>query len=106
MNPDFGPDPAEKNQAVGRDRRQAASGSDLPESKVEGCAFARFAFRPYASAVAMNDALHGGEADSKAPEFLVGMKAMERQEHHLGAGGIKADTVIADEEDGAAVLFK
>jgi hypothetical protein len=43
---------------------------DFREREIEGRAFINFGFRPDASAVTLDDAVHNGQADARALEFV------------------------------------
>jgi len=56
---------------------ESGLGVEVAYGEVEGCAFAGFTFGPYASSVAVDDALHGGEADAGAGEITLCVEPLE-----------------------------
>lgn len=60
-------------------------------SRIDGC------FGPDAAAVAMNDALHGREADARAGKFCLAMQTLEWAEQLAGIAHVESGAVITDE---------
>src|SRR6185437_3263715 len=58
--------------------------------------------RPDFAAVAVNDALDGGQPDARTRELGFRVQALERAEKLRSVAGIEARTVVAHEVDGAA----
>lgn len=48
-----------------------------PKGEVKCCAFIDFSVRPHPSAMAADDARHGGEADARAFELLIAMQTLK-----------------------------
>src|SRR5256885_11107201 len=84
--------------------------SDLPASlrqvqgKIKSRALPHRAFRPDTAPVPTNDAFDGGQADARALEFLVGMKALESPEELAGVSHVEARSVVSYEIGRCAVL--
>src|SRR5262245_13618362 len=73
--------------------------------EVKGRALLDSGFRPDLTAVAVNDALHGGQPDARAREFLLAVEALKGPKQSRTVGHIEADTVIADEISQLTVSF-
>jgi hypothetical protein len=68
--------------------------------KVEGCAFARSGLKPDVAIMAVDHALHCGQADSAAGKVRHGVKALEGREQFVCILHVKADAIVTHEEDG------
>jgi hypothetical protein len=69
----------------------------LSQREVKGRALLDSGFRPDLTAMAVNDALHGGQSDARAREILLAVQALKGPKQFRTVGYIEADTVIADE---------
>ena len=74
------------------------------QGEIEGGALIDLGFGPDAAAVAVQDALHQGQADAGALVIFHRMQALEDAKQLVGVLHVEADAVIADEIDGFAVL--
>src|SRR5258706_8028996 len=72
-----------------RTARESGSRGRARKREEEGSALVHGAFRPDAPAVALDDALHGREADARALEVAAGMKPLERLEESLRLRGVE-----------------
>jgi len=55
------------------------------------------------SSVALDDAMHDGESDAGAGEFLVVMQPLKHTEEFLGIGHVEAGAIVAHKVGGLAV---
>src|SRR5229473_2055700 len=60
-------------------------------------------FRPYLSAMSVDNALHRGEAHAGPRELACGMKALERSEQTIRVSGVKTGAVITHKKRALAV---
>ena len=65
----------------------------------------RLGFRPNSSAMFLNNALHGGQADSGAFKLFGGVQALENSEELVGIFHIEANTVVANQNGGFVFTF-
>src|SRR5262249_40280163 len=75
------------------------------QREVKGRALLDSGFRPDRTAMAVNDALHGGQSDTRAREILLAVQALKGPEQFRTVGHIEAGTVIADEISHLTVPF-
>jgi hypothetical protein len=75
------------------------------QREVKGRALLDSGFRPDLTAMAVDDALHGGQPDARAREILLAVQALKGPEQFRTVGHIEADTVIADEISQLIVSF-
>src|SRR6185436_15302096 len=80
------------------------SSSSAAQGEVERRASALGALGPDAAAVAVDDPLHGGQADAGALELGGGVQALEGGEQLLGVDHVEAGPVVADEEHPLALV--
>src|SRR6188508_3423674 len=84
--------------SIGRSSRSA-------QGEVERGAFADLAFGPDVPAVAVDDALDGGEADAAAWKVRRRVQPLERPEQVRGEVRVVAGAVVANVERGHAMLI-
>src|SRR5262249_904598 len=75
------------------------------QREVKGRALLDSGFRPDLTAMAVNDALHGGQPDARAREILLAVQALKGPEQFRAVGHLEADAVIADEISQLTVSF-
>src|SRR5215470_19444284 len=74
---------------LSRNRSALSSMPGTPQGEEERCAAADLALGPDPAAMAVNDALHGGEPDAGAFEFGRRMQPLKRAEQFCGIGHVK-----------------
>ncbi len=67
--------------------------------KEESGADVRFAFRPDATVMAVNDALDVGQPDTGAFKILAAVKALKNTKQFRGISHVETDAVVADKID-------
>ena len=65
------------------------------QCKIKRCSLLYRAFGPNPAAVAVNDALHGGQANTGARKFSHAMQTLERSEKFVRVGHVEAGAVVA-----------
>ena len=61
------------------------------QGEIKGCPFIYFGFRPDASAVALDDTLHNGQADTRALEFVSAMESLKDTEEFSSISRIECE---------------
>jgi hypothetical protein len=74
--------------------------SAVSKSEVKGRAFRRLPFSPNASAMALDNALYGCQADAKAGEISLRVKPLEWDEKFISGRHIETRAVVPDKIDG------
>lgn len=75
------------------------------QGEAEGRALSRLCHGLDPAAVALNDALHRGQADAQARELVLVVKALEWLEQALGIGHVEARAVIGNPQPARAALL-
>src|SRR5690349_17426280 len=88
--------PGAKLRAETSTRSGAASGWRDRQREMERRSASRLAFRPDASAVHRDDAMHIGQADAVPRKLLVPVQALKDSEQFLRIAGIEAHSVVLD----------
>src|SRR6059058_1370733 len=78
---------------------------EVGDGEVEGRPLVHSPFGPDSSAVAVDDTLHGGEADARAFELFTAVETLERAEQLAGVRHVESRAVVADEIDCLATLL-
>src|SRR4051812_16067642 len=68
------------------------------EIKIKGGAIVYLSFRPHASAVAIDDPLHVGEADAGALEIALVVQPLKHAEEFVGILRVETGAVVPDEK--------
>src|SRR5258707_5329754 len=68
----------------------------LRQREEERRPLAHLALGPHAAAVAVHNALHGGQADAGAGEFGLPVQPLKRAKEPVGVGHVEAGAVVAD----------
>src|SRR5690349_727147 len=76
------------------------------QREVKSRAFPYHAFRPHLPPVALDDALHRGQANSGSLKLLLGMQALEGCEQLVDVSHVEADAVVAHVVGSFAVLLR
>src|SRR5665647_528263 len=82
----------------------ATAAHGLGQRKAEGGAFLHLALGPHVAAVAADDALHGGQTDTRAFELAGRVQPLEGAEELVGIGHVEAGAVVAHEEGALACV--
>src|SRR5437588_5867355 len=77
---------------------------EVGEGEVEGCPLVHGPLGPHPTAVTIDDALDGGEADARAFELVAAVETLERAEQLSGVSHVEARAIVADEVNGLALL--
>jgi hypothetical protein len=72
-------------------------GNRFAQREIKRCAVVDGAFCPDAPTVAVNDALHGGQANARAGKLAHGMETLESAEEPVGIGRIESRAVVTHE---------
>src|ERR1700676_2308175 len=72
----------------------------------ESCALAGRRFRPHPPSVLADDALHGGQADAHALEFVLAVQPLEHAEKFIGVTRVESPAIIPNEDDVHPVFFQ
>src|SRR5439155_12198276 len=63
------------------------------------------ALAPNPSAMAMDDAMDGSQADAMPAKFVAGMETLKWGKQFVGVGHVVPYTIVADKEDGRGLMF-
>ena len=69
-----------EGELYGQGKSHAPFICDFREREIEGRAFINFGFRPDASAVTLDDAVHNGQADARAPRIRGHRAVVEKRQ--------------------------
>src|SRR5674476_1244706 len=82
----------------------AVAAHGLGQREAEGGAFLHLALGPHVAAVAADDALHGGQTDTRAFELAGRVQPLEGAEQLVRIGHVEAGAVVAHEEGALACV--
>src|SRR5256885_12949537 len=72
-------------------------GLGFRQGEIKGCASVDGALRPDAPAMALDNALNGGQPGAGAREFIASVQPLKSSKETGGVNGVEAGAIIADE---------